>query len=177
MLCSEDLFFSITDNMPGASWEPGKPQSIFLDKCAQGFVAAFTQGVVSPGPCSPTNPTPHTHTVMLNGSTFSSTMLSCGFGALTPTLIAHMTQGVVGLLSNSIQFSIAPDGCPPHNHILSIACTTAALANTLRLGVLAGSQASIYFNAIAQGVLTYIPDHISVGIISHAAPPGLHVLS
>lgn len=176
MLSSSGLYSSIISYMPaGAQWPAGSPQSMFITKCAEGLVGTFQAGVTTPGTCNPQSPVPHTHSVALNGGILQTKLAECGFTGLTNTLSATMAAAVSGYLSSNTQFSIFPNGCPPHTHTLTFSCSASGLSSAMRPGFLNGQYASLYLNAIANGILTYIPTHVIVSIVSH--PAGLHTLS
>jgi len=178
MLIASELYSSIIGFMPaGSHWSQGSPQSILMTKCAEGLVDAFNAATVSPGACNPSSPTPHSHTVMLNGAALQAKIESCGFTGLASNLSASMNLGVSGYLSGVCFFGIAPDGCPPHSHLFGLGGSVSGFSSAIHPASFNGQYVSGYLNAIASAVYSYIPLKISISTVSHGAPLGSHTLS
>ena len=178
MLVASELYSSILGFMPsGSSWTQGSPQSLLITKCAEGLVDAFKASTVSPGPCNPSSPTPHSHSVSLNGAAAQAKIESCGFTGLANSLASAMNLGISGYLSGVCFFSVAPDGCPIHSHSFGLGGSASGLSSAMRPASFNGQYASSYLNAIASAVYSYIPLNVFVSTVSHGAPLGLHTLS
>lgn len=169
MLNHNALYENILQYMPnGSEWEGDKPQCLFLQKCAEGLVAAFKESIPLVGPCYGEGSSMHTHAASLNGSAFSSKVAECGFFGLHKSFTDHIAAALSNYLSTRISFTFS-EGCPPHTHAMTFLCTVEELSSEFRPNFLNGQFAGGYISAIASAILDYIQTNAVVTTISHPA--------